>query len=353
MWKKAVGAILNITINHTLMTSSSIARSIHVEGSTVRHWKRGTHCPGSESLEKLCAFLQEMPSADSSVVSESLKTDIKNYLTDINLSGTMEYLDCLKGMEYATAVLKECYKKSKYSNATNNGINGEKYPTSGRTKAVVFDFDGTLTVGATTRTTWEMIWEHLGYSVDDCRKYHYKYNNREISHQEWCLITQEHFIKKGLHREYIDIFSDSVRLISGVASVFTFLQQNYIKIYIVSGSIRQVIQRSLGLLCSYVEDIAANSFNYNQHGVLESISGTKYDFEGKADYINNILVDLKASPCDVLFVGNSLNDEYVHLTGVQTLCINPKKTNPYNNTIWTDSIEECSNLRDILPYIRV
>ena len=112
-----------------------------------------------------------------------------------------------------------------------------------------------------------------------------------------------------------------------------------------------VIQRVLGSLTQYVDSIKANQLMFNEAGYLNQIIGTKYDFEGKADYILQIADELKISTKDILFIGNSRNDHFVYMSGARTLCINPILTDMTNTEIWHDCIEMCDDLTEILEYI--
>ena len=85
--------------------------------------------------------------------------------------------------------------------------------------------------------------------------------------------------------------------------------------------------------------------------MLAGIIGTPYDFEGKARFVNKIIQATGVSPKDILYVGNSFNDEFIYTTGVNTLCINPKNTDFYNNKIWHNYIRRLKSLREILPYV--
>ena len=218
---------------------------------------------------------------------------------------------------------------------------------------VIFDFDGTLTFGKTNKTTWETIWEHLGYPVLDCKELHARFNREEITHEQWCEITQEKFIAKSLHQDYFDEIVKKIKLFPDIKFVFEYLRSHYIKIYIVSGSILQVIQRVLGSYCQYVDDISANSFIFDNNGLLLRIVGTKYDFLGKAHYIQNIMNELKVPGEDILFVGNSINDQQAYFSGAKTLLINPIHTDTYNSKIWNHVIEESNSLKDILKYVKI
>ena len=59
---------------------------------------------------------------------------------------------------------------------------------------------------------------------------------------------------------------------------------------------------------------------------------------------------LKITPNEVCFVGNSLNDEFVYLSGARTICINPHETKTDDSTIWNE-IVNVDDLRDLIPII--
>ncbi|MDE6021560.1 MAG: hypothetical protein K2H01_11270, partial [Ruminococcus sp.] len=124
------------------------------------------------------------------------------------------------------------------------------------------------------------------------------------------------------------------------------------KLYIVSGSIKDIIDNVLGNTHSFFTEIKANEFVFDtQTSILTKIIGTKYDFEGKAKYIRYIANRLEISTSDILFVGNSNNDMWAYQSGATTLCINPTLTNYHDYTIWHHTIVDCKNLSEILPFI--
>lgn len=224
--------------------------------------------------------------------------------------------------------------------------------SNAKTEAVVFDFDGTLTTTNKVRTTWESIWTMLGYSVNDCVELHAKFSNHEITHAEWCSLTEEKFKARRLNRNQLSPLIESTQLITGIEEIFQELDQRDIKVYIVSGSIKYIIRKCLGNLVQYVSGgIDANIFDFDEEGYLTQIIGTAYDFEGKAARITNIAKELNIAPEQILFVGNSLNDEWAHTSGARTLAINPKNTNMYNKSIWDDCIVDCKSLVEIMKYI--
>lgn len=141
-----------------------------------------------------------------------------------------------------------------------------------------------------------------------------------------------------------------MKLIKGCKETLLELKKRDILLYIVSGSIREIIKEVLGDLVNLFEDISANKF-YFQKNKLSRIVGTDYDFEGKADYIKKLVYENKLNASEVLFIGNSFNDTYAHLSGARTLCINPQNTNYTNAIYWHDYIREVNDLKEILPYV--
>ncbi len=123
-------------------------------------------------------------------------------------------------------------------------------------------------------------------------------------------------------------------------------------LYILSGSIKQYIEYVLGpAISKCFTEIKANRFTFDDQGNLEGIIGTPYDFEGKAKFVNKIIKEKGVMPNDILYVGNSFNDEFVYTTNVETLCINPRGTDFYNNKIWHNYIRKMGSLKEILPYV--
>ena len=219
-------------------------------------------------------------------------------------------------------------------------------------KIVVFDFDGTLTKPRIDSNTWELMWTILGYDVSECEKYHKQFSNDEISHDEWCEITEKMFIQAGCNKQHIKEAARGAELVDDVGDVIMELKSKGIMLYIVSGSIKQYVECVLGReLAGCFSEIKANRFTFDDQGMLDGIIGTPYDFEGKARFVNKIIQATGVSPKDILYVGNSFNDEFIYTTGVETLCINPKNTDFYNNKIWHNYIRRLKSLREILPYV--
>ena len=67
-------------------------------------------------------------------------------------------------------------------------------------KAIVFDFDGTLT--KKNQNIWKMLWETCGYPTDKTSLYAKLYVShvikKEITRKQWFDLTCEAFKKKNL-----------------------------------------------------------------------------------------------------------------------------------------------------------
>jgi phosphoserine phosphatase len=236
---------------------------------------------------------------------------------------------------------------------TGNDQDEDQLELSFETKAVVFDFDGTLTTRSDDETTWEKIWVKLGYPINDCSELHHKFWQGKFSHQEWCNITRDRFRKKSLSKNDLREVAGSIVLIDGFKETLEELRDRGIKLYILSGSIKEVITGVLGDFRAWFEQVQANEVLFDSAGIIQEIRGTSYDFEGKAKFLSRIIDDNSYSPYDVLFVGNSCNDIFASRSGARTLCVNPRATNPDNKEHWKYLIRRMDNLNQILRYARI
>jgi phosphoserine phosphatase len=223
-------------------------------------------------------------------------------------------------------------------------------------KAVVFDFDGTLTLKVDDhfgRTTWERMWIELGYDIRLCSKYFTQYLKGEIGHQEWCDITADYFKRRGFCKQHLVGLAKGIILVPGLQETLERLATDGLKLYIASGSIFQLIELILGKSIKHFSDIQANTMTFDKQGMLLNIIGTKYDFEGKATYIELIAKENHFSTANMIYIGNSINDVSAYKSGADTLCVNPHFTDPTNKTQWKDNIPNMSNLAEIMDYINI
>lgn len=351
-WKNIFGSVLKLVFSYYNLRDAEFAAIYKCDPSSTKKWKNGKSFPRRDLFEDLKKYI--LTKADEDKKGDSyLLSEVEIVFNKYGYGSTcigLEY-DACNSAEFVTRVLQYCWDVGR-GNIEMSVEKNNQYLSAGRTRVAVFDFDGTLTQSdKIAKTTWERLWILLGYNVKECRELHKKFDRKEITHKEWCDLTEKKFKEKNLHREAVEEISKDIQLIDGVEDVFQQLRTRDIKIYIVSGSIMLVVQNVLGNLYQYVDGIKANQFMFNEAGYLTQIIGTKYDFEGKSDYILQIANELKVSVKDILFIGNSRNDHYVYKSGARTLCINPQLTDITNTKIWNDCIEDCENLTEILEYI--
>lgn len=217
-------------------------------------------------------------------------------------------------------------------------------------KAVFFDFDGTLTYKSPN--IWKEIWKSCGY---DTSKESYfaqlfkRFMRNEISHQQWCDLTCAEFIKAGFNKNILNQLADNIVTIDGFEETLLNLKQKNVSLYIVSGNLVPVIKRVLGQNVKYFDSIKGNEMLFDENGRLTYIKGTNYDFEGKARFINEYKEKTGISANELIFVGNGDNDEWAHLAGCKTICINPDNTDSADSTKWHKVIENVTNLTQLLP----
>lgn len=219
-------------------------------------------------------------------------------------------------------------------------------------KTVIFDFDGTLT--HRSPNIWKAIWKSLGYSIDKDSYFAQLYTafvNNEFTHQQWCNLTCQAFKQKNMNRFLLRKLATEIKLIDGFDQTMQTLKAQGYSLHIVSGNVTTVIDEVLGERAKYFDSINANTFLYDKNGKLSYIMGTNYDFEGKAKFVKEYKEKHNIPATDITFVGDGDNDEWVYLSGCNTICINPSNADYSNKTIWHKTLQYTASLTELLPVI--
>ena len=265
-----------------------------------------------------------------------------SYANKFDIQKLEEFFDC-------AGELSNLCTDSSYIDFYKNKGKKQFFPIQ-NFKAVFFDFDGTLTRKSGDKSTWQLIWEKLGYPENECISLHRKYSNKEINHAEWCKLTKIKFIERNLTEDLVKECANQIELLPNVIETIKILKKEGVKCYVVSGSVNTVIDAVLGADKSLFDGVVCNNFYYND-GRLEEIVGTEFDFEGKSTYIKKIAEELNIETSDMLFIGNSNNDECAHKSGASTLLINPKLTNAFNRKMWNYLIGQLDDFYKLLVFI--
>lgn len=222
-----------------------------------------------------------------------------------------------------------------------------------KTKAVFFDFDGTITHQSNI-DTWKALYMKLGLDTGENSSYHQSYVdfiNNKYDYAKWCDISANDYINAGLT---LDLFNETVKdikLYDDAMEVFETLANSGVGLYVISGNFIKAIEQTLGDCLKYFKGIAGNEIVFDKTGKMSGIISTKYDYEGKADFIIETMEKMGLSSEEVVFVGNGENDVFAHRSGAKTICINPTNASEDCEKIWDYVIKETDKLSSILQFI--
>ena len=175
-------------------------------------------------------------------------------------------------------------------------------------KTIIFDFDGTLT--QKNNEIWRNTWIKLdALDVDD--ELYGKFNNEELSYDEWCDEIEKEFIKRRFNKKILDELIVNIKMMNNFKSTCLELKNKGYNLRILSGGIDYVIKSLLGDAVSLFDDIRSNEFSFDSEGFLTRIKNTDSDGRGKARYILNYMKETNSSPKDIIFIGNGNNDRFV------------------------------------------
>lgn len=220
-------------------------------------------------------------------------------------------------------------------------------------KAVVFDFDGTLT--RANQNVWKELWLYLGDSPGEKSLHKKLYKDcivdNKITKQQWFDYTEKIFKERNFNYNDLVNISKKIQLIDDADSTLKYLKENGYFLFIVSGCVKEGIEITLKDNLKYFDCIKANCCKFDDKGVFKGFEMTKYDYEGKAEFIE-IIKQNGVPEKNIFFVGNSNNDEWVYKTGCHTICINPENVDTKNKQKWHIVKKNVSSLSEIIPIIK-
>lgn len=220
-----------------------------------------------------------------------------------------------------------------------------------KTKAVIFDFDGTLTKPHRLPNSWARIWDRIDCNDID-QKYYWQYKNGEITYEEWFTLCFECFKEKGVSASDFIAIASEIELIDYIEEYFKFLSDNHIKIYILSGGVGNIIEYKVSHLRKYITSLQADTFLLDENGNLCEVDNSACKVGNKEKFVNAIMDEFGLDKDEVVFIGNGSNDECVCKTGVKTICINPDSdVHAEDRKIWTATIYNCKDIRETLKFI--
>jgi HAD superfamily phosphoserine phosphatase-like hydrolase len=120
------------------------------------------------------------------------------------------------------------------------------------------------------------------------------------------------FRAKGLCRSDFTTIANGLSVTPGFRKTMQVLKENGIKVAIVSGGIDTLLEVMVPDYKSIFENrVYINRFVFDEKGLVVGVDATDYDFAGKVEAIEKICVQEGFRMDEVVFVGDSRNDNYV------------------------------------------
>ena len=221
-----------------------------------------------------------------------------------------------------------------------------------KTKLVIFDFDGTLSKPDKINNTWARIWNKIDMLDEDDRLFEL-YKNKEITYLQWVDEIVKIFRNNNVTNAMFTSLANEIELLDNCEKVFKIFYENGIKICILSGGVKNIIEEKVKNFSRYITKIEAEFLTLDENGVVNGAKLSDSNIEDKSHFILKQMKEYDLKKEEVVFVGNSYNDEEAYKSGATTICINPVETDYTNKTIWTYYIEQTNDLTTILPFINI
>lgn len=222
-----------------------------------------------------------------------------------------------------------------------------------KTRAVIFDYDGTLTDGKYPNI-YKALYQTLGFETDKNSKYYQDYvdfKDGKLMYEDWVKINEDDFKSGGLTREIFDNVISNIKFVSGLEVVLKTLFEKGVKLYILSGNFGYAIRKNLGKLADYFTEISANEIYFDENNIILKMVATKFDYDKKPNFIMKIQKELGVRPEEICFVGNGENDVFAYQSGAKTICVNPVDADEENTERWSYVLKNVTNFEKVLDCI--
>ncbi len=184
-------------------------------------------------------------------------------------------------------------------------------------KLVVFDLYGTLITGV--KYSWELLYQAVGISVEECREHKRKFERGDISYPEWVATDCKMLHDAGLT---MDIAQNAVASQCSLTANFTeaigALKEAGCAVGIISGGSDIVLYSMIPDADELFDrNIYINKTKFREKGELVDIEPTPYDWDdggkvrgvaGKQEGLKKMCQKYGLSLEDSVFVGDDDND---------------------------------------------
>ncbi len=216
-----------------------------------------------------------------------------------------------------------------------------------RYKAVIFDFDGTLT--DSKEYSWQTIHRCLKIDPDIIKKAHKDFAEKRFSYQDWVDHDIELWKSKDANKEMLLGCIKDIHLMPNAIETLTELKNRGIKIIcLVSGSVDFLLEKLIPNYKDFFDHVFINKIVFDEKGDIIEGVGTPFDMETKVDGVKHICKEENILTDDVIFVGDSKNDLGIIGNVGLFIAIAPKDDELKAKA---DVVIENKNLKEILKFI--
>jgi len=225
-------------------------------------------------------------------------------------------------------------------------------------KLVVFDLDGTLIRGNAFQFSWEAIWSELNISPRIQAEIKREYRRRAAdaataeeridAYDDWCQAAVKMYREHHLTRDQVRGITSSMHLTKNCRKAMAALRKAGVAIAIVSGGVNTFLEDVFPDFREYVDFVYINELTFDDSGVIDGVISTAYDFQGKAEALEELCIRIACSSAEAVFVGDRFNDEPVLLRAGRGIAYPPNDDQARDAA---EVVVRDDDLMKVLPHI--
>ena len=216
-------------------------------------------------------------------------------------------------------------------------------------KAVGFDVDGTLVKNVSY--CWQTFHERFGVSDKVRSILRRRYQEGRITYREWGSKEVAVWRELGVTRKDFTKVINSMRLTDGVAEVLAVLRRTGRYLFILSGTIRMVLEQLLPNYDTLFDLVAVSDIHFDEEGRPVGFNPghpLRNERENKLLELRSLCRGLQMDVSQVAFVGDNENDAEVLRAVGLGIAFCPKSTSV---RAAADVVVDSADLRNVLPHI--
>jgi phosphoserine phosphatase len=160
-------------------------------------------------------------------------------------------------------------------------------------------------------SSWQLIWDYLGCDKAVRMRGMSQFDSGAFSYEDWCAHDAKTFREHKLHRDdFVHICKD-LRPAPNLRETLATMKASGVRMAIVSGALDMIVETALPWHGEFFDDVHVNGSEFCDTGVLQSITPTPYDFEGKFHCVEKLCADYGVGLDETVFMGDGMNDIFV------------------------------------------